>query len=98
MQCGPIRDSKVFDSFAESIRFENRSSIRSVHRSSVVFLTYIIRHILFNSFTHVFKLLMVTAVQGRTKGCINGFIYTPKLNLTTDAEYVANLINVNLWL
>ena len=39
----------------------------------------------------------VCGVQGRTQGGIKGFI-PPKLDLITDAEYVVNLVNVNMWL
>jgi len=38
--------------------------------------------------------------EGRTQGRIKGFIPPKllKLELTTDAEYVVNLVNVNMWL
>jgi len=38
--------------------------------------------------------------QGHTQGRIKGFIPPKlvKLDLTTDAEYVVNLVNVDMWL
>jgi len=38
--------------------------------------------------------------SGRTEGSTKGFIPTklPKFDLTNDAEYVTNLVNVNIWL
>jgi len=36
-----------------------------------------------------------TPTKGRTQG---GPQTLPKLDLTTDAEYVAQLVNVNMWL
>jgi len=41
-----------------------------------------------------------TFVPRDQQGRIKGFMPTilPKFDLTTDAEYVANLVNVNIWL
>jgi len=38
--------------------------------------------------------------RGRSQGSVKGFIprKLPKLDLTTDAEYVANLVSMNMWL
>jgi len=39
-------------------------------------------------------------LQGRTQAGIKGFLpqKLPKLDLTADAKYVADLVNANMWL
>jgi len=46
--------------------------------------------------TNNYNSLITNFYQGHGRGGIKGFI-TPKLDLTT-AEYVANLLNVIIWL
>jgi len=55
---------------------------------------------LFGDLLSVFQALVVLSAWAYQRRAIKGFMppKLPKLDLTTDAECVANLANVNMWL